>query len=247
MIAAPFSGQFLTLCTLACLVVAAASVGTPLSAVTGLVRRLLPPRRRVLRGTHRHRCLSSAKPRNAVLVVDASGSMHETDWLPSRLEAAKRAAKAYAEKLQRQEPQARVGVAAYGDHASVVCPLTPVAKLSVIARAIDNITTSGLTNITAGLEAARELVRKAEGPRQIVLLSDGGHNQGPGPDSVAARLRAQALIDCVGIGQRSGVDERLLQSIASSNPDGSKRYRWIGDPEELVKHFRDLAGRIARS
>ena len=41
--------------------------------------------------------------------------------------------------------------------------------------------------------------------------------------------------------------EEVLREIASERSDGSKRYRWIGDKERLVRHFERLAGRISRT
>ena len=53
---------------------------------------------------------------------------------------------------------------------------------------------------------------------------------------------------CIGIGGTPhDVDESLMRDIASEYPDGSKRYRWIGDKERLAQHFHCLAGRITRS
>jgi len=65
---------------------------------------------------------------------------------------------------------------------------------------------------------------------------------------VSDRLRDIATVECVGIGGTpEEVDEDLLRYIASSYPDGSKRYRWIGDRKRLVEHFHNLAGGITRA
>ncbi len=45
--------------------------------------------------------------RDSVLIIDASGSMYDTDWEPSRLEAAKQAAVAFLRRLLSEEPDAR--------------------------------------------------------------------------------------------------------------------------------------------
>lgn len=49
------------------------------------------------------------------------------------------------------------------------------------------------------------------------------------------------------IKRKEEVNEEILKSIASCHPDGTPRYRWIGDKEQLVEHFKQLAGRITRS
>lgn len=185
-------------------------------------------------------------PRDCVLVIDASPSMDDIDWKPSRLGAAKKAANAYARRLASSEPAARVAIVSYCATSKVRCSLTPVSNSDRLKRSIASIRTNDWTNITAGLEAALRLLQRSTRPCQVVLLSDGHHNHGPKPHKIADTLKQQAIIECVGIGIRQNVDERLLRRIASAHPDRSKRYRWIGDPDKLVRHFHKLAGRITR-
>jgi len=81
--------------------------------------------------------------------------------------------------------------------------------------------------------------------KRIVLLSDGGHNKGKSPLPLASRIkRAGVVIDCIGIGAKDAVDEDLLRKIASQNPDGSIRYCFIGDQQELIKKYENLAHHI---
>ena len=68
----------------------------------------------------------------AVLVLDASGSM--LDWPPSRLEAAKDAARDYFARVCREEPRARTGILASGSSAKILCELTPAAALGTLER-----------------------------------------------------------------------------------------------------------------
>jgi len=185
--------------------------------------------------------------RDTVIVVDASISMETTDWLPSRIDAAKDAAHAYCRRLAVEEPGARVGIVAYGSRAKCMCPLTPVTDLDRIAKRIDSIRILGNTNITAGLKQATVLLKAAREARQIIVLSDGYHNRGPDPRSVARDLRYSSIVECIGIGGTPmDVDRQLMEDISSFRPDGSKRYRWIGDRGALVEEFRRLAGRITR-
>lgn len=183
----------------------------------------------------------------AVLVLDASGSMLDEDWPPSRLEAAKDAARQYCARVAREEPHARIGILAYGSSAKTLCGLTPAAELGKLQKSINRIKCLGGTNIRAGLKEALRVLSSGPPGYQIVLLSD-GHNMEKNPLGAADRLKARGTIDCVGIGGSPGdVDEDLLKDIASANPDGTKRYRWIGGRDRLVKHFHNLAGRISRT
>lgn len=184
----------------------------------------------------------------AVLVIDASPSMNDTDWPPSRLDAAKEAARAYVLRLNDESPTAQVAVVAFHKHAKTICPLTPVHRHGIVAKALEAIDTSSATNITAGLQNAQTLLKRCQGPSQVVLLTDGAHNHGPRPNAIAAKLRQIATLEIVGIGgSPQDVDEALLREIASADPDGRKHYRWIGDKAQLVSQFQALAGRLARS
>ncbi len=186
--------------------------------------------------------------RNSVLIIDASGSMGTTDWKPSRIKAAQQAAVAFVKRLLSEEHDARVAVVAYGDNATLLSDLTPVTMYSKLEESINSIRDMGTTNITAGLEIAWDLLRHSQRTSQVVLLTDGCHNTGSEPKPISDKLKECAIIECIGIGgSPADVDEKLLRYIASSYPDGSKRYRWIGDRERLIQHFHNLAGRIVRA
>ena len=99
----------------------------------------------------------------------------------------------------------------------------------------------------AGLKGALGLLKNPASPAQVVLLTD-GQNTGKDPIALAERLKKRAVIECVGIGgSPEDVDECLLKQIASAYPDGTRRYRWIGQKEQLIKHFHKLAGGIRRA
>ena len=186
--------------------------------------------------------------RNSIITIDVSPSMELKDWKPSRLDAAIKSAKTFVTRLREEEPSARVGVVTYHGKAEIIIGLTKVREYLYIQKAIDSIQTGSATNIGAGLAAALSIVRSHRGTNQVILLSDGFNNCGSDPRLIADRLKKHAVIECVGIGgSPMKVDEKLLKYIASTRPDGSKRYRWIGDKKELVQHFHNLAGRLVRA
>ncbi|MBI9019454.1 MAG: VWA domain-containing protein [Phycisphaerae bacterium] len=82
--------------------------------------------------------------------------------------------------------------------------------------------------------------------RRIIMLTDGEHNGGGNPVDIARNLKsAGVIIDCIGIGgSPEAVDEELLKQIASANPDGSKRYCFIGDQQQLIQKYQSLAHHI---
>ena len=192
--------------------------------------------------------LYAAESRISILVIDASISMEQKDWPPSRLVAAQNAGITFVERLASEDPDARIAIVAYGEEAASLGGLTVARKCGKLARRINSISVMGSTNITAGLEMAFNLLQSSQCLGQVVLLTDGCNNTGPEPHGISEKLKGKAIIECVGIGgSPEDVDEELLRNIASPHPDGSKRYRWIGDKEKLVQHFHNLAGRIVRA
>ena len=185
--------------------------------------------------------------RDCVLVIDISGSMLDDDWKPTRLDAAKNAARTFARRLSQEQPNARIAVVVFGCESEVICQLTLAREFDKISRRIGQIDEAGSTNMYAGLKAALDLLKDHARTSQVVLLTD-GHNTGRNPEKLADRLKESAIVECTGIGGTPAcVDEPLLKRIASAYPDGEKRYRWIGQKEQLVKHFHNLAGAIRRA
>ena len=82
--------------------------------------------------------------------------------------------------------------------------------------------------------------------RRIILLTDGEHLGRIGPIGIANKLKVIGVtIDCIGIGgSPKDVDEELLKQIASRNPDGSIRYCFIGDQQQLLRKYQTLAHHI---
>ncbi len=191
---------------------------------------------------------SIGNPPFAVIVIDVSGSMDNRDWPPSRLEAAKAAAIAYVQRLAQQSSNATVAVVTFGSTARVICEPTSVRFTPRILEAINLIRSGAATNLTRGLKVACGLLdAMTAATGQVVLLTDGHSTSFNRPDEFANQIRQAATFETVGIGgSPKCVDGGLLKRISSKHPDGSPRYRWIGDREQLVEHFQELAGRITR-
>jgi|GEM_PF-3307800 len=214
-------------------------------ALLGRLASFVAPDRR---GNTRWALAYHSSARNCVLVLDASGSMLCEDWTPSRMGAAKEAAQSFCDRLRTEQPDARIAILAFGNGCKIYCNLTRASEIAKLSEAIGRIDCLGLTNMRSGLGVARRILQRCDKTEcQVVLLTD-GHNTGACPRKFAAQLRKFAVVECVGIGGSPvDVDEFLLKQISSAYPDGSKRYRWIGDKEKLVEHFHNLAGGISRS
>ena len=197
--------------------------------------------------SHRESTRQSDDSPPRVLVLDASGSMQLNDWPPTRLEAAKEAAETYCRRLADEEPSTPISIIAYGNSAMVYAKRIPARKTKELTAGIQRIGELGWTNIRAGLEIAQRILSDRTPGAQIVLLSD-GHNTERDPLPIATELKKFATIETIGIGASPEcVDTELMKAAASAYPDGTKRYRWIGDKEQLVREFHELAGRITRS
>src|SRR5205085_34521 len=81
-----------------------------------------------------------------ILAIDVSNSMLATDVKPSRIEAAKTAARAF---VDRQPPGVRIGVVAFGSGAVTV--EQPTTAHADVAAAISRLSTGGGTSLGQGM------------------------------------------------------------------------------------------------
>ncbi len=203
-----------------------------------------------------------------VIAIDVSYSMDEDDWKPTRLAAAKEATAALIERKRCVAPEDEIAIVSYAGSAKILCrAVTAQSDTPRLFQALGNIELDGYTNITAGLHASQRALKLSKRRTfverllwdpagvttgrcdRIVLLTDGGHNEGRSPRSLASKLKnAGVCIDCIGIGgSPADVDEDLLKEIATLQPDGvTPRYAFIGDKSDLIAKFEQLAGRITR-
>ena len=173
---------------------------------------------------------SVALPRSegtVILAFDVSASMSADDLKPTRIEAAKVAARDF---VQRQPAGVVIGIVAFSDAGLAV--QVPTSDQATLLAAIDRLTPGQGTSVGQGILASLDAVAKAEsdtppdyysnrsfdptpapaavppgshGSALIVLLSDGENNERPDP-LVAARTAADQgiRIDTVGIGSEGG-------------------------------------------
>ena len=155
---------------------------------------------------------------NVVFVRDKSGSMDG--------QKAKDASAASLDLVaELAEPVNKdgfyVGVVDFGRGSTIVHNLDKATTLN--GRVSSLFANDGSTNITAGLEDAMSVLEKAEQHNQegvsflrpvVIVFTDGCHNEGPGPQSVANRLKGVADLVTVAFG--SDADETLMRSLATS-------------------------------
>jgi Ca-activated chloride channel family protein len=184
-----------------------------------------------------------------ILAMDVSNSMKADDVKPTRIDAAKTAAKAF---VDRQAPAVRIGVVAFGDGAVIV--QAPTNQHPDVVRAIDRLSVAGGTSLGQGLVTALSAIAGKPvtidaqalasdsaqvdigyfGSATIVLLSDGEETSRPDPASVAEVASVAGVrVHTIGIGTEAGsvvqidgfsvataLDSGLLRHVAEIT-DGS--------------------------
>ena len=179
-----------------------------------------------------------------ILAFDVSGSMAATDLAPSRMEAAKSAARAFVE---RQPPTVRVGVVAFGG--SGVVTQEPIADRASVLSAITRLRPQGGTALASGLQTSLSAITGKPvlvdeptssvepqgqdlgyfGSAAIILLSDGENTDERDPLDVAELASSAGIrVFPIGLGGpdptvlaidgfqvATSLDEPLLREIAA--------------------------------
>jgi Ca-activated chloride channel family protein len=189
---------------------------------------------------------------SVMLAVDVSGSMAATDVQPSRIEAARNAARTLIDHLPGT---AQVGLVSFSGSASLISPLT--TDHQAVESALQGLRPGGGTAIGDGIQLSVQQLSQNTGadqsgkrpPRMIVLLTDGASNTGIPPQDAAAEAKAAGIpVQTVGIGVRGqttflggrmidGVDEQALQAIAAAT---GGRYYYAAESGILNDVFGSL-------
>jgi Ca-activated chloride channel family protein len=175
-------------------------------------------------------------PTDVIVVLDKSGSMDG-----DKIRYAKEATAALAGMI---EPGDRFGLVTYDDGARfTIAPASPdVAGRSTWYRVIDSIGAGGSTNMSGGIDLAREkLTKLSESGRaqRIILISDGLPNRGD--DSHAGLVkraidtaRSEAILTSVGVG--NDFNEHLMTAMADA---GAGNYYFLEQGHGLAAVFAE--------
>jgi Ca-activated chloride channel family protein len=178
-----------------------------------------------------------------ILAFDVSGSMAADDLQPTRMEAAREAARGFVEK---QPENILIGVVAFSEGALAV--QSPTADRQAVLAAIDRLKPERGTSVASGILSALNVIEPIPSqtagstpvptptpvphgthiPASIVLLTDGENNLDPDPLQAALLAVDRGVrIYTIGIGSPEGaiievdgfsvhtrLDEVVLQQIA---------------------------------
>ncbi len=192
---------------------------------------------------------------SVVLVTDVSRSMSATDVSPTRLEAARRAAQSFLDKVPGE---LRVGLVTYSDAAQTL--QAPTTDRRLLSRALKTLQPISGTATGAGLRTALDDLKVSgdnqarRPPAALVLLSDGSATDGTAQYDVAAQARRLKVpIYTVALGTPSGTitlngqvlqvppDSEALKRIASLS--GGDAFR-AEDSDELGAVYDRLGSQI---
>jgi Ca-activated chloride channel family protein len=191
--------------------------------------------------------VAAAKPQKTVavpverasimLATDVSGSMEATDVKPSRLVAARRAARQFINGVPRG---VNIGIMAFNGRPRVLQSPTPARD--DIETALNRLSPSGGTATGEAISAALRVLRQPTGinkkppPSAIVLLSDGASTKGKNPIAAAQEAkRAKIPVYTVALGTPAG-------TITVPRPGGQG-----GNETRRVPPDADALGQIARA
>ena len=194
-----------------------------------------------------------------ILGIDVSGSMTAQDFLPNRMEAAKKVALDFLEKRLTD----RIGIVIFSGESFTQCPLT--TDKNVLKSAIENIQNGLLedgTSIGDGLATSVDRLRSGTSKSKVVILLTDGENNGGliGPNNAKEIAKSFGVrVYTIGVGtdgfapfpvktalgviinqEKVSIDEKLLTEIATET--GGKYFRakdnkGLGNIYEEINHL----------
>lgn len=172
--------------------------------------------------------------RDVVLVVDRSGSMAGTKIIDLQAAISVFAATLIATPVLEQ-----VGLASYSQFATEDVDLT--TDLTAIVNGLLALRIRGRTSISRGMEAGEAIMNRGRNEdfieRTLIVMTDGRHNEGPEPSTVATRLAADGVqIHTITFG--SNADQTRMRDVASI---GGGRHFHALSAADLVDAYREIA------
>ncbi|MCO5269729.1 MAG: VWA domain-containing protein [Brumimicrobium sp.] len=172
-----------------------------------------------------------------VIAMDISGSMMATDFLPNRLEVAKKLAQEFIDK----RPQDKIGFVVFEGEAYTTCPTTK--NHSFLKSKIEEIQSGNLlpgTAIGVGLGTAVARLRSDTiESKVVILLTDGENNRGDLLPMDAAQIAKNKNIRVytIGIGQKGVVKMPIDTPFGRIMQDME-----VNIDEDLLTKMADMTG-----
>lgn len=172
--------------------------------------------------------------RDVVLVVDRSGSMQGQKFidLVSAIDV-------FVRTLDSTPVEERVGLASYNDQSSEDVFLTDA--LSEIQLGIRQLNVGGFTSISRGMRSGQVIMNQGSNrefvERTMIVMTDGRHNRGPEPRTVARALANEGVkIHTITFG--ADADQRRMREVARI---GGGRAHHAENGDQLEEIYREIA------
>jgi Ca-activated chloride channel homolog len=195
--------------------------------------------------------LAAAKPQRSVavpverasimLITDVSGSMQATDVKPTRLEAARAAARRFVREVPKG---VNVGVMALSSKPTVLA--SPTTDREAIDVALGQLEPHGGTGTGEAIQAATRILSRAKAvngkrpPAAIVLISDGSSTGSVDPVAAAQAARKLRMpIYTVALGTAQGT----ITVPRPGGAGGTETRRVPPDPQSLAEIARASGGK----
>jgi Ca-activated chloride channel family protein len=195
--------------------------------------------------------LAAAKPQRSIavpverasimLVTDVSGSMQATDVRPTRLEAARAAARRFVRAVPKG---VNVGVMALSSKPRVLA--SPTRDRDAVNAALDQLTPRGGTGTGEAIQAATRILNHAPGvggkrpPAAIVLISDGSSTGSIDPVAAAQAARKLHIpIYTVALGTAQGT----ITVPRPGGAGGTETRKVPPDPQSLSEIAKASGGK----
>ena len=195
--------------------------------------------------------VAAAKPQRSIavpverasimLVTDVSGSMQATDVKPTRLEAARAAARRFVREVPKG---VNVGVMALSSKPRVLA--SPTRDRDAVNAALGQLTPRGGTGTGEAIQAATRILNRAPGvgakrpPAAIVLISDGSSTGDIDPVAAAQAARKLRIpIYTVALGTAQGT----ITVPRPGGAGGTETRRVPPDPQSLSEIAKASGGK----
>jgi Ca-activated chloride channel homolog len=176
-----------------------------------------------------------------MLITDVSGSMQATDVKPTRLAAARAAAKRFVGDVPKS---VNVGVMALSSKPRVLA--SPTRDRVAVNAALDQLAARGGTGTGEAIQAATNILKRQPGvrgkraPAAIVLISDGAATGGVDPVAAAQAARKQRIpIYTVALGTAQGT----ITVPRPGGAGGTETRRVPPDPQGMREVARASGGK----
>jgi Ca-activated chloride channel family protein len=165
--------------------------------------------------------LTTARADDAILVLDASGSMWGKVDGKSKVEIARAV---MHDMLGKIPAERRLGLVAYGHRREGDCndieEVVPVGTdRQAIGRKVDALAFKGKTPLSAAVRFAAEKLKYKEGKATVILVSDGAENCNVDPCALGRELEAAGVdfvVHVIGFGLASDTESAGLKCLAEA-------------------------------